>query len=174
MFMTQTMLQSLEKLVPPPTTANPPTASWQAVESKLGLALPDEYKLIIARYGDWRWSDFLHLLNPFSPNQHLNLHQKGEIILAAERQSRQSFPDYYPLPLYPERGGLLPFCVTDNGDTAFWITQGQPNRWPILVKGPRAPECEIHFISVGSFLFRFSLGNFKSLIFPDFTVADDK
>ncbi len=147
------------------------TGVWDDVESMLKLTLPAEYKVIIDRYGDFQWGDFLYLLNPFSVNKYLNLHTQGEVILTAERQSRQAFPEYYPLPLYPEPDGLLPFLITDNGDVAFWVTKGRADRWPILLKGPRAPECELHFVSVGAFLYRFSLGTFHSLIFP--VLADD-
>lgn len=49
------------------------------------------------------------------------------------------------MPLFPEQGGLLPFLVTDNGDTGFWITRAKPEKWPILLKDARAPEFEVHF-----------------------------
>ncbi|NJN74805.1 MAG: hypothetical protein HC799_19480 [Limnothrix sp. RL_2_0] len=164
------MVKSLIRQVPPPSALNSQSGSWHDVEAKLGMALPDDYKSIIEIYGDYYWDKFLYLLNPFSPHENLNLFtQLGDMnsTLWAERVSRQNFPEHYPLPLYPEPGGLLPLLITDNGDTGFWITQCQPDKWPILLKGARAPEFEVHFFSTALFLLQFSGYKLRSLIFPE-------
>lgn len=161
------MIESLVKQVTPPKVSFQPSAEdWRIVEEKLGTGLPEDYKRIVELYGDFYWAEFLRVLNPFSENKNLNLFMRSEIILDAERESRAQFPDYYPLNLYPEEKGLLPFAITDNGDTAFWITNGAPERWAILVKDARAPEFEVHFIRTATFLYQFTGGRFRSLILP--------
>jgi len=151
--------------VPPPAAA-PQSGAWPEVEAKLGVALPDDYKSIVEIYGDHKWGDFLYLLNPFSDNVYLNLFTGLDSILDAERVSRAEFPEHYPLPLYPEPGGLLPLLATDNGDTGFWITQSSPEKWPILLKDARAPEFEVHFCHTALFLYQFTGGRLRTLIFP--------
>lgn len=159
------MIESLIKQIPPPEVDFQPTADdWRGVEEKLGARLPEDYKRIVETYGDFYFSGFLRVLNPFSKNKYLNLLTRGEIILAAERLTREAFPEYYPIVLFPEEKGLLPFAITDHGDTAFWITDGATDRWAILVKDARAPEFEVHFIRTATFLYQFTGGIFQSLV----------
>lgn len=164
------VIESLIKQVAPPKAVFQPTADdWRGVEEKLGTALPEDYKRIVELYGDFYWAEFFHVLNPFSENKYLNLFSRAEIILDAERVTREAFPEHYPINLFPEEKGLLPFCITDNGDTAFWITNDAPERWAILVKDARAPEFEVHFIRTATFLYQFTGGRFRSLILPEIT-----
>jgi hypothetical protein len=162
------IIDALIKQVPPPaqTSYQPNSDDWLNVEEKLGLSLPDEYKTIIGFYGDFYWSDFFHLLNPFSSNKYLNLFTQLEMILEAERDMRKMYPEHYPLPLYPEANGLLPFFMTDNGDTGFWITYLQPEKWSILIKAARSPEFEVSFFKTAMFLYQFTGGRFQSTILP--------
>lgn len=163
-------IENLIKRVPPPELDfRPDFDDWLGVEKKLGLALPSEYKNIIELYGDYYWADFLYLLNPFSKNKYLNLFSQIEMILNAERQTRSEFPHYYPLPFYPETNGLLPFFITDNGDTGFWIANSQTKKWAILVKDARAPEFEVRFVTVATFLWQFISGRLQSVILPNLT-----
>jgi hypothetical protein len=37
-----------------------------------------------------------------------------------------------PHPFYPDRGGLLPFAKTPNGDYLNWRTRGLPSKWDIV------------------------------------------
>ncbi len=167
--MTSTV-DALVKQVPPPSSGfQPASKDWLDVEKKLGLTLPDEYKTIVETYGDFYWANFLYLLNPFSNNKYLNLFAQLEMTLAAERQTQSSFPEFYPFPLYPEANGVLPLFITDNGDTGFWITYLQPEKWSLLVKGARSPEFEVHFFSIARFLYQFTGDRFQSIILPKVT-----
>ena len=100
---------------------------WAAVEASLGLRLPASYKLMVDRFGALSWRDFLHVLSPFDARSWRSLRVRGREILDADRVSRASFPSNFPLPLYPEPGGLLPWAVTDNGDTLYFVTRGPPD-----------------------------------------------
>jgi len=135
---------------------------WRAVEESLRLRLPQSYKAIIDEFGASTWAGFLHILSPF--DEALSLHQVGERILEADRESRASFPAHYPLPLYPEPGGLLPWATTDNGDTLYFITKGEPDDWPILLKDARAPEFEVSFLPPALLVHHFVVGTLQSTI----------
>lgn len=137
---------------------------WHEVEHSLGLILPGSYKALVELFGASSWGEFLHVLSPF--DERLNLERKGERILEADKETRRSFPSHYPLPLYPESGGLLPWAITDNGDTLYFITSGPPDQWPTLIKGPRAPEFEVSFLSPSLLVHHVAAGTYRSIILP--------
>lgn len=135
---------------------------WPAVEAELGLGLPGDYKVLVERFGASSWRDFLHVLSPLDERSR----RRVATILEADRVSRGEFPQHYPLPLYPEPGGLLPWAVSDNGDTLYFVTAGSPDGWPTLIKGPRAPEFEVSFAPPTALIQGFATGRLRSLILP--------
>jgi hypothetical protein len=66
-------------------------------------------------------------------------------MLDGYRQLRAKFPERYPLPVWPEPGGFLPFADSIDGDQLGWLTEGEPDSWPLIVhqrhadQGPRLP-----------------------------------
>ncbi len=139
-------------------------ARWQEVEQLLGLTLPGSYKSLVDKFGASQWEKFLHVLSPFEDRS--NLQRRGKEILDADRASRREFPWLYPLALFPEPGGLLPWAITDNGDTLYFITSSPPDEWPTLIKGPRAPEFEVSFLPPALLVHHFAAGTFRSTILP--------
>ena len=139
---------------------------WLLIERELRIGLPATYKNLIDEFGESSWDDFLHILSPFSENPYLNLIEMGQMTLEADRISRRSFPAHYPVPLYPEKGGLLPWAGTDNGDSLYWITAASPDEWPTVIKGPRAPEFEVNFMPPHLLVYHFAAGTLRSTILP--------
>jgi hypothetical protein len=135
---------------------------WSAVEAELGLSLPGSYKVLVERFGASSWREFLHVLSPFDERGW----RRVAATLEADRALRRDFPHYYPLPLHPEPGGLLPWAVSDNGDTLYFVTAGPPDEWPTLVKGPRAPEFEVSFMAPAALVHAFASGRLHSLVLP--------
>jgi hypothetical protein len=161
--MSDPRLPELLAMLPP--DAGLDDARWRAVEQSLGLALPRTYKALVDRFGASSWGDFLHVLSPF--DERLNLHHRGKQALDADKESRKKFPWHYPLPLYPEAGGLLPWALTDNGDTLYFITSASPDQWPTVIKGPRAPEFEVSFLPPALLIHQVAARRFQSVILPD-------
>ena len=137
---------------------------WVAVEEALGLRLPGNYKKLVDLFGASSWGEFLHVLSPF--DERLNLQQVGGQKLDADRDSRTEFPSHYPLPLYPEPGGLLPWAITDNGDTLYFITRGPPDDWPTVIKGARPPEFEVSFLPPAWLVHGIAAGTLRSTVLP--------
>jgi hypothetical protein len=135
---------------------------WPVVEAGLGLGLPGSYKVLVERFGASSWRDFLHVLSPHDERSW----RSATAALEADRASRREFPQHYPLPLYPEPGGLLPWAVTDNGDTLYFVTAGPPDGWPTLIRGPRAPEFEVSFLPPALLVHQFAAGRLRSVILP--------
>lgn len=142
----------LAVMAPPvnPTEIPGPRA-WKAVEGRLGMPLPIDYKEFIEIYGSGKIADFLWIFNPFSINENLNLEKQ------IENQARvlaelQLYGESIPYRLFPERGGVLPFGITDNGDVLFWLTAGAPDDWVVVVNEARAPNWELYNFSMSGFL----------------------
>lgn len=135
---------------------------WAAVEQEFGLRFPGCYKAVVEEFGASSWDDFLHLPSPFSRESNLGVFVART--LDADRASRASFPSHYPLSLYPEPGGLFPWAVTDNGDTLYFITAAEPDDWPTVIKGPRAPEFEVNFLPPALIVHHIGAGTLRSSI----------
>jgi hypothetical protein len=164
-----TAFGDLCKAVPPPD--NPFEAGrpegFTAVEGRLGLALPTDYKSLIGAYGAGSWKGFLWVLNPFASNRYLNLFEQTQRQLDAERTIRADWPKDVPFALYPEPGGLLPWAMTDNGDRLYWVTEGRPDTWDTVVYESRGPEYDRHRMSCCEFLRRWVAGELRVSVFPD-------
>ena len=158
----------LTALVPPPAepVETGEAGRWGEVEAALGTALPSDYKALIGTYGSGRFGDFLYLFNPFAPSGDGNLADEKDAVLADYAESRAKFPERYPLPPFPEPGGVLPLGRTDNGDELYWITEGEPDAWPVALFGSRESEHERHEGGVASFLTACAEGRLETAIMP--------
>jgi len=172
------ILDSLLKIMPPPE--HPVECGtwedWAGVQSELGLRLPVDYKYFINSYGTGKISDFLYVLNPFSANAYLNLKQQIWLVLGGLRVTKQvSGSEEVPYPLYAEPGGLLPWGITDNGDTLYWLTRGEnPDKWTVVIGDARGPEWEEYDQYMVEFLAKVLLGEAVSKIMGDNLCVDEK
>jgi hypothetical protein len=159
-------LNSLLAILPLPQSPVevPTTETWNATEMQLGR-LPEDYKSFVDRFGTGSVSGFLWILNPGSQNRHLNLLREKEPILSALRELRES-GELCPYPLHPEPGGLLPFGKSDNGDALYWLTTGEPERWPIVVNAARDPAYERFECDMTDFLAGILTQRIRCSIFP--------
>jgi hypothetical protein len=163
------MLDRLRQLLPPP--AHPVELGrpdgWAQVERALGTGLPGDYKAFTERYGSGMVDDFLYLFNPFTQGPGWQPAGRKDRVLAAYGQTRARFPDRLPLPAFPEPGGVLPLGRTDNGDELYWVTEGDPDRWPVALLESRAALQELHRMPVTGFLAALAANQLTSRILPD-------
>ena len=162
------MLDRLLQLLPPPADPVEPGRpdGWAAVEAALGTGLPGDFKAFTELYGSGTVDDFLYLFNPFAQGQDGNLVVEKDRVLAAYRQTRVRFPDRLPLPPFPEPGGVLPLGRTDNGDELYWVTDGDPDGWPVALVESRAALQELHQLPVTGFLTALAANQLASRILP--------
>ncbi len=140
---------------------------WHNVEQKLGTALPSDYKNYIDSFGVGKINNFILILTPFIENKYVNLISRGQMDLDAYAESRNQFPKNFTEKIYPEIDGLLPFGVTDNGDTLYWRTVGHPDVWPVTIYEARGPK---HFDFSGNmveFLIQLLQKGMETGVFPD-------
>jgi hypothetical protein len=163
------MLERLRRLLPPP--AHPVEAGrpdgWAEVEAALGTGLPNDFKAFTELYGSGTIDGFLYLFNPFTQGQDGNLLVERDRVLAGYRETRARFPDRLPWPPFPEPGGVLPLGRTDNGDELYWVTQGQPDGWPVALLEARAAVQEVHPMPVTGFLAALAANQLTSRVLPD-------
>jgi hypothetical protein len=163
------MLERLGRLLPPPAEPLEPGRpdGWAEVEAALGTGLPSDFTAFTERYGSGKVDDILYLFNPFTRGPDGNQLIEKDRVLAGYRQTRARFPDRLPWPPFPEPGGVLPLGRTDNGDELYWVTQGQPDQWPVALLEARAALQEVHPMSVTGFLAALAANQLTSRILPD-------
>ncbi|MER6359208.1 SMI1/KNR4 family protein [Streptomyces sp. NPDC001634] len=113
---------------------------WQSVEHLIGCALPADYKETVRRYGPGCFSQFIHIYQPSSDLQAIDLPtQIGESLWALRYLRDAGEPIPYRL---DEPAEVLAFGRTDNGDILFWRRAeiDAPEKWTVLVKEPRGEE----------------------------------
>lgn len=162
-------IECLKQLLPPPKMPleTGSQEGWDQVERELGTVLSTDYKCFIATYGTGAINRFLWVYNPFSTDQYLNLFTQAKAIGSAYMETHQKFPEDFPYQVFPDAGGLLAWAGTGNGDAVYWLTEGNPDRWPIVVYGPRACEHEIYHQPVTDFLCDLVSKRLCRSMFPD-------
>ncbi|BCL12608.1 SMI1/KNR4 family protein [Micromonospora sagamiensis] len=129
---------SLRKTVEPPDYV-PIAVDWVAVESRLGFALPSDYKWLVSNYGLGSFGGFFYLFVPGAPREGLNLEsQYRRTTWALEYLIERG----YSLPRRPRE--LISFGRSENGDAAYWVTSrsDDPDRWTVALGEPRGPLWE--------------------------------
>lgn len=57
----------------------------------------------------------------------------------------------HSLPAFPERGGLLGWGADGLGNEYYWLTDGEPDKWPVVVVPDDEPP-HIYELGIASFL----------------------
>ena len=163
------MLERLRQLLPPPADPVEPGRpdGWAGVEGALGTGLPGDFKAFTELYGSGTVDDFLYLYNPFTQGPDGNLLVEKDRVLEGYRQTRARFPERLPLPAFPDPGGVLPLGRTDNGDELYWVTQGDPEGWPVALLESRAARQEVHPMPVTGFLAALAANQLTSRVLPE-------
>jgi len=158
-------LQQLVALVPPP----PATGrgwGWDQIEEGLGR-LPSDYKRLVETYGSGSFDDFLWLLVPGYDNPNVDLGRQAAAILDHLRELRAP-EGGVPYDLRRDAPGLLPWAVTDNGETCFWDTASEdPDAWSIVVNEARGPAWVTFAGSATDFLLAVFAAKSPCALFPD-------
>jgi hypothetical protein len=166
MFLPQLIL-----IAPPPQkpieTGSP--KAWETVQERLGIPLPDDYKVFIDRYGTGSFNGFIIPYNPFAVNEYFNLFQALDAHHLASRQTQlmadTTWSAVSPFELYPAPDGLLPWGTTTNfGDTFFWQISGPPETWVTIFYNLRTGEYEVWKMTFTSFLTKLLFGEIESVL----------
>lgn len=138
--------------------------SWLAAESHLRTRLPVDYYAYAHKYGSGRIGDLI-VANPFSENYldfirfHCTRLEDYQTAMSGGPVTA-GLPE--PYPIHPKRPGLLPWGVDADDRIGWWLTEGVPDQWPILVSF-RGDEFQRFDLRMTSFL--------AQLLSPRFTLV---
>jgi hypothetical protein len=124
-------LRDLMGLVPPPVEPIDADGEWRWVWPSLGCRLPNDYQDLVRAYGLGSFDDVV-LWTPFTPRSWANLVVNARDLADEYGPVRDDDPAAFPYPLYPEPGGMLPWASTGDGDWLCWLTDDEPNGWPVV------------------------------------------
>ncbi|SFH72223.1 hypothetical protein SAMN04515618_102128 [Collimonas sp. OK307] len=143
----------------------PSSGGWSEVERRLKTALPQDYKDYVEIFGSGAVSNFLWILNPFSVNPNLNLEQQLKTQTDVLGDLR-NYGEDVPYRCFPQAGGIFPFALSDNGDVLYWLTNGLPAEWTVVVNEARGPEWQHFDLPMTDFVTGVLTKKFSCHIFP--------
>jgi hypothetical protein len=144
-------IEELIVVVPPPSAPVEagPLERKVEVERALGTALPDELYDLGLRYGSGRFGGEIEVFNPFS-KKYL---EKVKMVNDCYRGLKEAEgDDLIPYDIYPKIPGLFPWGTTTNGHSMFWLTEGIPNKWPLVLLRNDEMEFETLQMQMTTFL----------------------
>ena len=150
----------LSRLIPAPIAGAGSTVGWGEIEGALGVRLPADYKRLVDCYGIAEFAGFLRLIVPQA------MAAVAREVLEDEIPLREEWPDQYPYTFHPEPGGLLGWATTNNGGWICWLTEGEPDGWPIVVWARRPMWFHRHELGSAAFLCGWLTGRITSLVPP--------
>lgn len=171
-------LEKITKLIPVPEfpVCTGDSQQYKQVIEQLGIELPQDYFMLISKYGLGIFLDCITIYNPYTDNKYYNLfnainteraiyndskaffefdknNQHPKIVEFNKKQMKLSGASGvgYPFNFYPEKNGLIPCGTWDSAYMFYWNTASNP--WSIIVYG----EDEFYFeydMCITEFLFK--------------------
>lgn len=132
---------------------------WLAAEAVTGT-LPSDYKAFLEKRGQGAVDHFLSVFGA------ANLLFDAMRALESMREVRSEFPEFCPMPLFPEPHGWLPWGTTYNGNVCWWNrAHADPDRWSVGVTG-RGKEVYEFDGGMVDFLAALLVGTIRCSVFP--------
>ena len=122
-------IEELLAFVPPPRQPRDAKGDWGAAETELSIRFPADFRLLVERYGTGEFFAGLLILNP------LNQWCRRQITKELENYRLMREAMELSLRLHPEVPGLFPWGHDSNGNGFFWLTEGEPDQWPVVQVG---------------------------------------
>lgn len=140
---------------------------WVKVERELGTPLPRGYKLLVERFGAKCFAGEIQLLSPFTTRKGLHLVKDGLRMLEGLEQSNEGLEGFSIFPNRVQPGGLLPWAFGTGGATLFFIMNGLPEHWPIMLLMARGQDFEVKFHRTPAVLiYQYCQGSLASHLLP--------
>lgn len=152
----------LVQLVAPPAAPVDAHGDWAVVETVIGTRLPDDYKRLVETYGWGEFCDFLYLRTPFGTSKHNGIEWQSAHPAKSPEQDRERYPN----PLHPAPGALLIWGTTMDADRLCWLTDGAPEKWPVVVWSSEG-WYETHAVGAAEFIESWACGHAGSGLLSD-------
>lgn len=126
-------LARLNEILGDPPDAGPSTVDWNAVEGQFGTRLPSDFKDILNAYPRLCLGDFIRFLDPRNQTPGLRLFEGNLSNSEWLEDMQEDFPDEFAYSAFPDNGGVLMWANTTDGDYCYWIVNGDPEEWEIVI-----------------------------------------
>jgi hypothetical protein len=153
-------VERLLELVPPPRR-RVTRGDWSQVAWRLRTPLPEDFVQLATAWGEGSLVDhvFISAADRFV--------ERAEEMLGWEREARAAIGEP-GRPLWPERGGLLPWADTGNGDQLWWSTNGPSDAWTVSSQEARSDEIVETGLTAAEALLAFLEGRLE--VFGEFDI----
>jgi hypothetical protein len=156
-------VERLRDVVKPPSEELVPFREWSELECRLGVAVPPDYRQLVATFGPGVFDEFIHIQQPKSRFEAIRLVSFSLAYRKRLFAQRESGRD---LPYDPE--DLLPVARTEDGDVICWVMQpvDSPARWSLIVSNAGRSEWIDFSGGISKFLTAVFLEGFRIPFFP--------
>lgn len=130
-------IEDLLKLIPPPASQLKTVDKhrWKKNEKALGIHLPTDYFDYVRFYGSGCFDDHGRLLifvwNPCARFYLKDLRRICEDLCWSRELDPRS--TNCPYGVFPSRPGWLPWGSDMDGNLMCWLTEGEPDQWPLIL-----------------------------------------
>lgn len=148
--------------------------NWDDIEDSLGLTLPHDYKKIAETFPQGLFGGVVKVIRPGDAGGVENdFPGYYGYRLDDMRNWREDESGRFPLPIFPEPGGLLPWGVSPRAGLFFWVTDGpDPTLWPVVAAEPEFERWVPFDGGVCDFLVAVVSGSFESRLIGVPTVSN--
>ena len=123
-------IEELLAVIPPPE--NPleteDNGAWERAQEIVGTKLPQDYLDYGLNYGTGVFCHFFGVINPLYKSYESTVNYNLEVT-----KECSSFRDY-PYKVFPDSPGLLPWGGDELGHVFHWLTEGDPESWPVVIE----------------------------------------
>jgi hypothetical protein len=146
-----------------------PGEHWPTLRQTLGIALPDDYRDFGLRYGSGCFDDpgrlLVYVWNPFSPDYVQTVQRCCDEL----RSDRLDLPKERNIPygVFPHQPGWLPWGNDIDGGLLCWLTEGEPDAWPIILLSPERTSFQQLHLPLTTFLARAFTRQIRTILWND-------
>jgi hypothetical protein len=144
---------------------------WDTLEAELGTPLPQDYKDFARIFGSGYFMEYLGVSIPRSQNPYTRFETEIGVICKTFAEFEDAELRH---PMWPLAGGLIPFGGTDNGDYLFWLSEGVPENWRVVVWDRGMQEFEVLDLGLTDFLAGLATNDLAPKGFPESLLPCDE
>jgi len=184
--MGESFVDRLRSSVPPPT-GGPFVSAADVAMSLQQISVidrfPTDYIELVSLYGPGRFDGFIRVLLPSSSNPHIDIAAQLTTRLGALTQlscdpklpvslpisgAMGSSTEKIPYKITWPDPGIVPWAITENGDTVYWVASplDSPDEWTVAVNEARGPDWQEFPMGASEFLYGVLSGTIAVRAFP--------
>jgi hypothetical protein len=145
-----------------------PRDQWERIQRELGTPLPSDLRDFGLTYGTGMFKQGICVFNPFAA---VFLDQMEEAIGCWRSLKEAEGEEEVPFEVFPDTPGLFSWGCGDQGEGLFWLTEGSPEEWPVIIRGRDEPIYHRFDMQMTSFLAKLLT---RKIVVPDLWTGFDE